>query len=267
MLGSVLAKTIREQLRALAWWAIGLVAVVLLTTAFYPSVRDNAASLTEIIDALPEGLRRALVGANVDFFSAAGYLQARLFALLAPLLLLTFSVGAGARSIAGEEEAKTLDVLLATPVSRRRVFLDKAVAMFLSTGGLSAVLWTTIAVTGPPFAVNLALGRLGAAVLDCFLLASAFGAIALAVSAETGRRGLAGGVTGAVVAGSYMIDVLALSVGGLTWAQRLTPFYYYRSSEPLVNGLDPLHAAVLCGIAVAAGAVGLVAFERRDLTA
>jgi ABC-2 type transport system permease protein len=124
-----------------------------------------------------------------------------------------------------------------------------------------------IAVTGPPFEVSTDLARLAGASLDCFLLAAAFGAVALAVGAGTGRRGLAVGVTTALAAGSYLIDVLALSVGGITWLQRLTPFYYYRASEPLVNGLDPLHAVVLASITPIAIAVGTWAFDRRDLAA
>ena len=267
MLGSVLAKTLREQRLSLVWWSAGLVGLVVLTTAFYPSVRENAASLTEVIESLPEGLRRAIVGADVDFFSPAGYLQARLFSLLAPILLLVFAVGNGARAIAGEEERKTLDVVLATPTSRRRVSLDKAGAMLVATAALSTVLWVAIALTGPPFEVSLDLGRLAAAVVDCFLLAAAFGGIALAVGAGTGRRGLAVGVATAIAAGSYLIDVLVLSVGGLTWLQRLMPFYYYRASEPLVNGLDPVHALALASIALIAIAIGTWGFERRDLTA
>ena len=267
MLGSVLSKTLREQRRSLAWWAAGLLGVVVLTTAFYPSVRENAASLTRVIDSLPEGLRQAIVGANVDFFSPEGYLQARLFSLLAPILLLVFAVGTGANAIAGEEERKTLDVLLASSISRRRVSLDKAGAMVAATAVLSLVLWTTIAVTGPPFEVSTDLGRLAGAAFDCFLLASAFGGIALGVGAGTGRRGLAVGITTAAAAGAYLVDVLALSVGGITWLQRLTPFYYYRASEPLVNGLDPVHALVLASVALIAIAIGTWAFEQRDLTA
>ncbi len=267
MLGSVLAKTLREQRVSLAWWAVGLFGLVVLTTAFYPSVRENAASLTRVIDSLPEGLRQAIVGANIDFFSPAGYLQARLFSLLAPILLLVFAVGTGARAIAGEEERQTLDVLLATPISRRRVSLDKAGAMLGTTAVLAAVLWVAIAVTGPPFEVSIDLGRLAAAAFDGFLLASVFGGIAFAVGAGTGRRGLAVGIATSVAAGSYLIDVLALSVGGITWLQRLTPFYYYRASEPLVSGLDPVDALVLASIALVAVAVGTWAFERRDLAA
>jgi ABC-2 type transport system permease protein len=265
MLPSVFSKTLVEQRRALLWWALGLAAATLLTTTFYPSVRENAAELGDVIRSLPEGLRNALLGASANFFSPEGYLQARLFSLFAPLLLLIYAIGAGARAIAGEEEHNTLDILLSTPVRRSRVLLDKAWAMLVAIAALSIVLLLAIALTGPPFEVSIPIGRLLSAVAACLLLASAFGGVALAVGAGTGRRSLAIGVTSGAAAGTYLIDVLAVSIDGLEWLQRLSPFYYYRASEPLSNGLDVGHAAVLAILAIAAIAAGVLAFERRDL--
>jgi ABC-2 type transport system permease protein len=259
MLGSVFAKTLVEQRRALTWWAMGLVAACLLTTAFYPSIHENAASFERLLDSLPEGLRRAF---GEDFASPAGYLQARLFSIFAPVLFLIFAIGAGSRAIAGEEEHKTLDLLLSTPVPRRRVLLDKAFAMLAATVGLGVVLALAIALSGPPFEIAVSTANIVAAVGDCVLLS-----IALAVGAGTGRRSVAIGLTAGIAAGSYLIDVLALSVDGLGWLQRLSPFFFYRESDPIAHGLDPWDAVVLSAIAIVATGIAVAAFDRRDLAA
>jgi ABC-2 type transport system permease protein len=263
-MGSVLTKTLREQRRALAWWAFGLVAACVLTTAFYPSISKNAASFEKLLDSLPEGLRKAF---GEDFASPAGYLQARLFSIFAPVLLLIYAIGAGSRAIAGEEERQTLDLLLSAPVRRRRVVLDKALAMVVATAGLGAVLALAIVVTGPPFEISVGVANVVAAVAGCVLLALAFGGVALAIGAGTGRRSMAVGVAAGAAAGSYLIDILALSVNGLGWLQRLSPFFYYRDPEPIVHGLDPIDAIVLGSIAVVAVAIAVWSFERRDLAA
>ena len=91
--------------------------------------------------------------------------------------------------------------------------------------------------------------------------------MALALGSATGRRSVAIGITAGVAAGSYLIDVLALSVNGLGWLQRLSPFFYYREPDALANGLDPWAAFVLAGIALIATAIAVVAFDRRDLAA
>jgi len=78
---------------------------------------------------------------------------------------------------------------------------------------------------------------------------------------------MAGGVAAGAAAGSYLIDILALSVNGLGWLQRLSPFFYYRDPEPIVHGLDPIDAIVLGSIAVVAVAIAVWSFERRALAA
>ena len=75
------------------------------------------------------------------------------------------------------------------------------------------------------------------------------------------------GVTAGIAAGSYLIDILALSVNGLGWLQRLSPFFYYRDPESIFRGLDPIDAIVLGAIAVVSVAIAVWAFERRDLSA
>ena len=64
---------------------------------------------------LPETLRNLFGG---DFTTPAGYLRSETFSALGPILFLVFAIGAGARAIAGEEEGRTLDLLLSTPIRR-----------------------------------------------------------------------------------------------------------------------------------------------------
>ena len=267
MLRTVLLKTVRDQRRALLWWSIGLLSVALMYAAVYPSIRDNAETLNEYMESFPEVFRDAFMGESGDFASPAGYLNTELFGFFGPLLLLLFAIGAGARAIAGEEERQTLDVLLAAPITRRRVITDKFVAMMVGLLVLSSVLWVSVAVLGPPFDLTPDLANLAAATLSCFLLALAFGTIALAIGALTGRRGAAIGLAAGLAAATYLFHVLAPSVDAIAWLEYLSPFYYYRDAEPLLNGLNPVHALVLAGVTVVAFAWALLAFERRDLAA
>ena len=72
-------------------------------------------------------------------------------------------------------------------------------------------------------------------------------------------------MTSAVGIAAYFLNALAPLVEALEPAQKLSAFYYYIGADPLVNGLNLAHAAVLVGLIVAALAVALVTFERRDL--
>ena len=84
-------------------------------------------------------------------------------------------------------------------------------------------------------------------------------------SSSTTVRG--GTPSAGLAAGSYLIDVLALSVNGLGWLQRLSPFFYYRDPEAILHGLDPFDAIVLAAVGIVGVIVATWSFERRDLAA
>ena len=73
------------------------------------------------------------------------------------------------------------------------------------------------------------------------------------------------GGASAIGVAAYFLNALAPLVDVLEPLTRLSPFYYYIGADPLTNGLNLLHAAVLTGLTLALLAVALVTFERRDL--
>lgn len=261
----VLRKTLGDQRRALTGWAIGMAALVLLYASFYPSIKANASKLNAYVETLPEALRN-MIGRAGDFSSPTGYVQSEIFSLMGPLLLMILAIGAGARAIAGEEEAGTLDLLLANPIARRRVVLEKFWATVAATAGVGVVMWAAIAAFGPPFGVHVNLANLGGTVLSAVLLAIGFGAGALAMGCWRGKRGLAVAVMTSVAVVTYLLNVLAPSVDAVRSLRTLSPFYYYIDNDPLRSGLDPVHALVLVLIAAVGLGLALFAFERRDLT-
>lgn len=266
MFRNVLLKTVRDQRRALLGWSLGFAGVALMYAAFYPSIRDNADVLNEYVQNLPEAIR-GFIGEGTDFASPVGYLQTELFSVFGPLLLLVYAIGAGARAIAGEEEAKTLDLLLSTPIPRTRVVWHKFGAMVVGSLILGAALWASLALLGPPFELGVALADLAAACAMIALLAITFGTTALLMGAATGSRALAIGVTSALAAATYIVNALAPAVDALDRIRWISPFYFAIGTEPLSNGFDALDLSVLVGIAAVACVATLRVFDRRDLAA
>jgi ABC-2 type transport system permease protein len=233
----------------------------------YPSVHGNAA-LNKLVHDYPQALKGFVAfGGELDYTSGAGYLGSELFALMVPLLLLVAAIGAGARALAGEEEAGTLDLLLANPVSRRRVAAEKLAALLLELVALGAVLFLALLVGCRAAGLGVSAAHLGAATLSAVVLALGFGAIALLLGALTGRRARAVAGAAALAVAAYVVNGLASLVDALQPLQKLSPFYHYAASDPLRHGLALSHLAVLVGIAVVAAALGPVAFERRELVA
>jgi ABC-2 type transport system permease protein len=266
VLHSVFAKTLRDVRRALVWWSLGLVGLVALTVSVFPSIRDDP-SLNRTLRELPESVKNLFsFGGQFDLTSPAGYLGSRLFSFIVPLLLVIAAVGAGARGLAGEEEGGTLDLLLANPVSRGRLTVEKLCALAVELAVLGLVLWLSLLVATSEVDMAISAGHLAAATAAAVLLALGFGAIALAVGGATGRRATAIGTAAAAAVASYLVNSLAPQVDALTGLQKATPFYYYAAHDPLRHGLDAWHALFLVAVAVAASVLAPLLFDRRDLT-
>ena len=265
MLRSIALKSLRDSRRGFLWWSVGLVGFVALIVSVYPTVKSNP-GLNKLAEDYPEALKAFIAfGGQVDYASPAGYLGIELFSLMVPLLLLVAAIGTGAGAIAGEEERGTLELLLANPVSRTRVVLEKSAALALELVGLGLVLWLALWIGAVSVGMDISAGRLAAATAAAVLLALAYGAIAVLLGAATGKQTLAIGVAAAFGVAAYLVNGLAALVDELKDVQKLSPFYHYAAGDPLRNGLSIEHAAVLLAIAAVATALAPVLFSRRDV--
>jgi ABC-2 type transport system permease protein len=257
MLRNVFAKTLWDQRRSLLWWAVGLLGVVVVYVLPYRQYLEQGALNVDYDTALYQA-----VGFDA---TPAGYLQGALFSLTGALLVIMAAVVAGARAIAGDEEAGMLELLLAHPVSRTRLVLERFGALAATVAWLGLVVWAaTIAAAGAAD-MGIASSRITVTVLGLALLALGFGTVALAAGAITGRRGLVLGVTAALAVAAYLANAVAPQVQALGGVQKLSPFYYYLGGDPLRTGLDLGHLAVLATIPLALLAVAVWSLSRRDV--
>jgi len=264
-MADVALRMIRDARRSLAWWTVGVVALVWVNVIFYPSVRDSP-EIEGFVEDSPE-LMRALLGGreSLDILSPAGYLDGQVFALLVPLLLLIFAIGHGAGAIAGEEERGTLELLLANPVGRHRLVAEKLLGLLGLVALFAAVTWLSSWTSGLAVDLGVSAGRMLAATLAAGLLGGLFGVLALLTGAATGRRGPAIGVPAALAVAAYLLMALAPLADWLEPWRVLSPFYYYASYDRLVDGMDWGAAGVLALVTAVLAGAAVLAFERRDL--
>jgi ABC-2 type transport system permease protein len=182
------------------------------------------------------------------------------------LLILVLGIGIGAAAVAGEEEAGTMDLLLALPLTRASVVLQKLGAMMMLLLMLGVSVFAGTALGAVLVDMDLSMVNLAAASFSGVLLGLVFGTLALAVGAATGKRGVSLGVASGVALVAFLIQTLAPIVDWLEPAHPLTPFYYYGENQPLVNGLHWGHAGVLVGLSALFVLIALFTFRRRDIS-
>lgn len=262
--GTIFGKAFRDQRRALVGWGVSLALLDAMMLAFWPSLKDQAAEFERLLANYPPAFK-ALFGEMNAIGTGPGYLQVELFSFMLPLLFAIYAIGRGSDAIAGQEERGSLELLLAEPVSRARILVERAFAIAAGTLVLAAVSWIVLTAGDVVLAMDVGALRLARATLAAALFGLATGALALLVGAARGRRGLAVATGAGVGVGSYLIEALARASGKAEWARPLMPYRHYAASAELVKTFEWWGFIALAGICVAAVALATWAFERRDV--
>lgn len=261
MSAPVLAKALRDHRRGVAGWSVGLLCLLLLEGALWPSVRDMT-GMDELLAGYPEPLQELF---DLEAMSTGvGFLNAELFTLVLPALFIVFGISRGAQSVAGEEERGTLELLVVTPMSNTRLLIEKAAGLVAAVLALGAALFIATMLSSALFdlRVPVASGLAGAAALSG--LGVEFGCVALAAGAATGRRGVAVVVSAVAAVAAYVLYVAGLLVADVGDWSGWSPFHQALSGGPLGRELPGSSAWLLLG-AVAVVAASAPVFARRDV--
>ena len=262
LLRNVFTKTVRDLRWPTFWIALGMGTM----TAYFAILFPTYSKILDVQSLMAKmGPLAKLMGASGDMNTLTGFLHLELFSMILPALMVVLTAGMGSGFTAGEESRGTIDVLLSYPVSRRRIVLEKSLAVFLACIVAASITWLCGVVGAAISSSALPADKLAAACVMLVLLSLAFGSIALAISAATGNRGAAIGVAVGLMVVTYLIDGLANIVEGLNAIRWISPFKYYMAGDPLRNGIALGDAAVLAGITAVFLILSLIAFDRRDL--
>ena len=256
---SVFVKSLRDQRMQVVGFGVALAVMSSTAVFLWPSVRDTLQNFE-----LPAAVK-AFIGTDLSIATAAGYLSARYFGWV-DVLLIVYAVLQGTGAIAGEESAGTMDLLLAQPIARRDVVLQKVGAVVIGSASIIAIGWLGFALSIP--FVNIGVSLLDTAVASANMLPITllFFALSLWAGVVAPSRGVASGMAIGFATATYFISTLANGVESLRNLRYATPFYYYGSGASLVHGIDWWHAGLLLGISAAFVVLTLRSFERRDVS-
>lgn len=256
------ARTLQDRWRSTAGWGLGLVLMATLQLAVYPSVARSTANMQAFVDEWPEAFRQAF---NLDAYTTgSGFLNAELFSMMVPFVLIAVAV-TGAAATAGEEERGTADLLLSLPVSRPRVLTAKVLATLVNVLLVATAVFVTLAIGAPLVDLEVSMAGLAGALVMTVLLACVFGAIALLVATVSGKRAAAIGAGVGLALAAFLLNVLAPMADWLQSWQNASPFHWALGEDPLLNGVALGMAGLMLVVALAVGAAAVIAYQRRDI--
>src|SRR5262249_23609904 len=159
--------------------------------------------------------------------SPAGFLSLAFFSYM-PLVLGVFAVLAGSGLLAADEEAGTLDLVLAHPVSRTALFLGRLLAFGAATLAILALSWLGFLVAMTWSSLDVSGWALALPYVSLLAVLFFFGGLALLLSLVLPARAKAAMAAGLVLLASYFLTTLARVDQDLEPVARLSPTYYYQ---------------------------------------
>jgi ABC-2 type transport system permease protein len=236
MSSAVFRKTLRDYWVSTLVWGGGIGALLAYYAWAYVDLfkgPNRAELLAEYQKAFDTFAFIAGKAADIDTFG--GFLTAEFMAYL-PILLGIFGLMAGSALIRKEEERGSLDLLLAAPLSRVSVILQKWAGLLVSLLAAYALCFAGMVIGAAFNKLELDSSAVALACLNGVALSLCYATLALALSQFTSRKAAAGW-TGGLLAAGYLMSTLGGAIKSLEWLQPLTPFYYYSLSKPMSRSI------------------------------
>ncbi len=257
---TILRHAVRERVTLVGVFSGVMIAMSMMVGGLWPSMQDT---LAEMAAALPPAFDAMMAGA--DMATASGWVNAEMFSMIAPGSFIAVAVISATRATAGEEDSKTLGTLLGAPVSRATFLWAKAGAMAVHVLALGVATVAGLLLADAVGGLGLSLGGMLSVTLHTALLGLLFGAVALAVGSGTGSRRLAYAAATGLATASFLAAGFLPLVDSLAGGAELSPWYYFNASDPLTNGVELAHVALLAGLAALVLLLSFAGFRRRDL--
>ncbi len=270
-LGTIYGKTVRDSRRA-AVVVGGVAALFMIGTGapygFAPEFSTVALRQAFIagLTALPPALR-GLLGQPINLETMGGFLSWRVGNFL-PVMLGLWPVLALSGTLAGEAAKGSLDLLAATPQSRRTIALEKlaghvtavAFAMLI----LAVAIWAVGAVFGKLPGDEIPLAAAAGQVVLYATMMLFVGGVSFATAPYVGRtRAMAFGLI--VLFASYLIYSYATLSPVIDALTPLSFFTWTAGHRPMAGVTDWASVGVMTVLDLVLFAVGVIAFARRDL--
>jgi ABC-2 type transport system permease protein len=250
-LGGPLGRSFAERLPLTLAWGIGVGAFLFLMAGAAGSLADSFAESPDI----QETFRRAFP--TFDIATAGGFLQLTVQLLY---IVVGFTAATLISGWASDETAGRLEMVLATPISRRRWVVMSGLGVIAAIGLMTAIIAIGIGAGAATTDSDVLTPMAGSVVLGLF--ASAMAGIGFAVGGVF-RASIAAWVVVAVVAATYLIDLIIPALGLPDDVRQIALTAHL--GRPMVGEWD--WAGVVACVVLALGGLGTGAWglNRRDV--
>lgn len=264
MMRSVFTKTLYDKRFFVLGWGIGVLAIAMIMTSFFPAMRPEG-GFDALIENIPSAFQ-GLIGDLADLRNFDTFIASQLFDIRVPLIAGIMAIILALGLSTKEEENGELRTLLSLPISRTKLFLEKWLAMVVIMGvsvlALVAGVYMIMPFIDDAEITGDVMTRLA---LMTWLVMIVFGSVTYAVGMATGRRAVASMVSITVVIGSFLLSTFAVAVDWLGDFEVLSLLHYFPAADIVRNGIQYSDVAVLSTVSLVSLLAAWLVFRRRDI--
>lgn len=238
---------------------VGTYGILLYDTMVKPGIMEQ---FIQLVSTYPPELM-TFFGDMTQMLTPGGYLDTLFFSYM-PIVIGIFAIMACASLLAGDEEKGILDLVLAHPISRVRLFLGRLVAFTVATILILFIAWLGFILPLPKTSFSAAPLEIVLPFISLFGLLMFFGTLTLLLSMLLPSQQWAAMLSGLVLVASYFLSSLARLSENLKPIERYFPMHYYQGGMALTK-MNWGWFGILLTCAIIFTGFAWWLFERRDI--
>ncbi len=259
----------RREVGGLIGWMLALIIITLSAVVSYDFMMnsDGMRELSRVVEQLPTPIR-AMLGGNAGLTTINGWLQATVFSLTLPLMVLIYSALSSVAVLTREMDRRTMDFLLALPIRRSQVILHRfgvhALNLALLHGVALSMIWLGVVLIGQQPQWQ----SYSVALLNSYLMALAASALLVCVTVfvDEHSRGLM--TTIGIAMFIFFLPIVLEQKSPVGFLAKLSVIAYYDPRAVLTDGTWPTaDLLILSVLTVLFVGLSVRLFDRKQLTA
>lgn len=253
--------------KALIIWSLTISFMIFLLMSLFPSFAENSEAMEEFLKAYPEGFLEAFGLDKVSMTSILGYFNTEAYSFLT-LFGSIYAMILSASLLSKEENEKTIEFLLAKPVTRIEILTNKLALLILNLFLFTIINSITAYIAFEAFKIeDYDKSVLFLLLIAPFLLYLTFASIGFLFSVFIKKTKSVYSLSIGLVLAAYFLNIIANVSDKLTFLKYFSPFHYVDSADIIVNEqLDISNIIVMLLITSVCISLSYYLYIKKDIT-
>lgn len=263
----IFKREFRKSQKGLWIWTAILGGLIFLIVSLYPEFAKDKEMIEQMMKAYPESMLKAMNMEKLNFTTMLGFYAVEGY-LMVTLVGSIYASIMASNMLAKEESEKTIEFLLAKPVSRTQIVTQKLLVVITNLLIFNVVITALVYIAfqmADEHSVDMETFAMLA--LAPVLLHLTFASISFFISSIMRRSRNILSVSLGIVFVTYFFDIIQGISDKMDNLKYVTPFEYVNASEIVENvGLDPFYVTIMVIIMVLTVALSYFVYNKKDIS-